>query len=235
MEAKTKKRLLIVGLLLAIGGGVGIALHLGKKKKKAAAIKAEEERMRLEEESKPVRSGNSSSGGSGGFSSPDRPTDSNSITEFQNYANSQGESLSVDGVWGNNTQKAWDSYGEDFKNQGKIAETTAQNQSSSFKTVAKDLGIRAKNKGSYYTLLTNSKAYGLSGGAGQAYIVVNNEGVWRMFFIANGTKFNDKKLVAKGRYYNGGKRLTVGFGKNKGVIFDGKNFGTTCQSSKDTH
>jgi len=220
MEAKTKKALLIVTSLLVIGGGV-VGVILWKRNKDKEAAEAEKERLRVEhEESERVRK--SSGGGSGGSTkstAPGVPTEKTTIKEFQEYANSQGSSLKVDGKWGPNTQTAWDSHGDNFLKLDAVKADNVAKASENYLSAQKAMGSRAKVYVDYTTLMSEPKNYGLSGGGGnKVFLVTKQGGFWQLYFIPVGTKFADKKLVAKGRFYQGGKRLTIGVGKNKGVI-----------------
>lgn len=70
----------------------------------------------------PNNSGNGGGGGGGGGSSTPSELDTKAkITDFQNYViNTKKDSAilgssGADGVWGKNSQKAWDKYGADYK------------------------------------------------------------------------------------------------------------------------
>jgi hypothetical protein len=51
-----------------------------------------------------------------GFDATGKPVKGNKaeITQFQNFANSKGESLVVDGLWGAKSETAWGKWGADF-------------------------------------------------------------------------------------------------------------------------
>ena len=234
MEAKTKKALIIVTSLLVIGGVVGGILWKRKSDKKKA--EAEKERLRLEQEDS-ERNKNTSGGGSTNSSSsssvPGAPTEKTTIKEFQEYAKSRGANLGtsgpnkdgVDGSWGGKSQSSWNLYGSDFLKLADVAGESAAKMSENYKEAKEAMGSRAKDYVTYATLTSEAKDYGLTAGGGKIYLVTKQDGLWQLYWMAPGSKFENKELVAKGRYYQGGKRLTIGVGKNKGVIIKALSYG----------
>ena len=106
----TKRTAIIVGSVVVIGGVVGYLLW--KRKKDAKSDNSANDSSTT---SQPTSTG----GGSTSYSS-DRPTDTTGITAFQFYAKGKGANLGksgvnkdgVDGVWGDKSQTAWNTYGE---------------------------------------------------------------------------------------------------------------------------
>jgi hypothetical protein len=108
---------LLIGTLV-VGGGIGAYFLLRKPKEE----KEVEDDQPKDEEKKPDGSGSGSGSGSG-TATPTAPAPLDSkekITAFQNYVLTTKKDTTIlgksgaDGIWGNNSQKAWDKYGTEY-------------------------------------------------------------------------------------------------------------------------
>ncbi len=127
MKAKTKKRLLIIGSLLAIGGIVGgFVLNRAKKKEAESIDPVSNEPLKTSGETS-VTSTSGDSVSSGGGSKIENKTGLNypitkrGIKLFQKYSReikkhktNIGNLISVDGVFGNNSREAWNLYAKSY-------------------------------------------------------------------------------------------------------------------------
>jgi len=108
MNPKGKKVLIITGALLVIAGVVAYLLVKRKKKE------LEEAKAILDATTSTSQSGSSTtqSGGSTSTNTSNMPSD---VLDFQKFANSKGEKLVEDGVWGSKTSSAWSKWGAEYK------------------------------------------------------------------------------------------------------------------------
>ena len=81
-----------------------------------------------------------------GFDANGKPNKSNKteVKQFQNFANSKGESLVVDGIWGAKSETAWGKWGTDFAKSIGIGSGTP---TSTTTTPSKDEQIEQAKKG----------------------------------------------------------------------------------------
>lgn len=104
----------------------------------------------------------------------------------------------------------------------------------SFKEAKKAMGMRRKDYPDYSTVVVDAKNYGLPSDGTKFYLVVNKDGIWRLWYIPAGQPESAKTMIMKGRYYQGGKQLNVGYavGKwasNKSRKVTGTNLGTNLK------
>lgn len=113
MNNTTKALLGVVGGATVVFGGIYLYRRFSKKSSlgnKSPDIS-------------PASDSTSSGGGGGHINTVYTPTPisplsgSSAIKQFQQYANSKGENLSVDGVWGPMTASAWTRWGAGFNTQ----------------------------------------------------------------------------------------------------------------------
>ena len=110
MKPKGKKVLIVSVALLVIGGVVAYLL-INKNKEKKAKAKADADAKALADASQQGGGTGTSGGGASGGGTSDKPSD---ILAFQKFANSKGEKLVEDGLWGTNTSKAYSKWKDEY-------------------------------------------------------------------------------------------------------------------------
>lgn len=124
MKAKTKKRVIIIGSLLAISGIVGILLWRNSESFKSTKNSEEDNNENdSSEESDISNNTNTYSGGSliSNNTGLKYPLTNRGIKAFQLYARnikriktSNGSLISVDGIFGNNSKTAWNKIAKSY-------------------------------------------------------------------------------------------------------------------------
>jgi len=137
MKAKTKKRLIIIGSLLAIGGIVGVFLVKKAKDKKSIDNSDLSNEQNLESNtSSDANSNNTVFGGGSGIKNKTGlkyPKTVKGISYFQTYARKKkhktedGKLISVDGVLNNDTKTAWNMLAKTFINYGGVTDSNWNN------------------------------------------------------------------------------------------------------------
>ena len=119
----------IIGGLVVIAGGIGAYFLLRKPKE-------EENNNDSDTDDKKPQSDSDSGGGSGGFSAPPKinaPKELNTkekIESFQDYVLDVKKDTTIlgnagaDGIWGKNSQNAWDKYGVEYQKKSVIEPTS---------------------------------------------------------------------------------------------------------------
>lgn len=90
---------------------------------------------------------------------------------------------------------------------------------SSFAALKSALGTRAKNYGTYLIFETTQKSLGLGTGTAKVIVKLTNGGRWAIFL----RELKLANRINEGAYYNGGKKIVVYSGKNKGLVVEGQN------------
>jgi len=142
--AKSKSSIgfwLLIGTLV-IGGGIGAYFLLRKPKEE------EEETIVTDDTDKGNAGSGSGSGSGSGTATPTAPAPLDSkekITAFQNYVLTTKKDTTIlgksgaDGIWGNNSQKAWDKYGTEYSKK------SPSSSASSTTNLNKNIGTIRKN------------------------------------------------------------------------------------------
>ena len=89
----------------------------------------------------------------------------------------------------------------------------------SFATLKALMGSKAKNYGTYLVYETNQKSLGLGTGTAKVIVKFTNGGRWALFL----RELKLANRINEGAYYNGGKKIVVYSGKNKGLVVEGSN------------
>jgi hypothetical protein len=210
MEKSTRKKVLIIGSLLVIGGVVGYIFWKRKQDEDDSTTQTPEEENKNVSSggSKPITSvhtsGNVVTAGSGAL------TKKEDILKFQKFANAKGikPALKEDGEWGQKTAKAFKTYGSDFTKSNTSA--TSNNSGSGYKVSATDLlagDINAANGKKVYAGAV-TKIYNmsnqLSGNAQKGMLLgtvkkVEKTSDGRLFWLfITGTNGVNYKVVANG-------------------------------------
>jgi len=149
-----------------------------------------------------------SGGGMGSFfggSSGNPFTDNAEVQAFQQFVIDVKKDPSIlgnagaDGIWGNNTSKAYKKYGEDYHNQSNPQAKLMENLNSS------GLAYTRPNDGSVRVVFTN----------GDYKYVGRFYKNGRVVFYINGKSVH----ISKGNYSNGGKKIVIFEGRHKGKTF----------------
>ena len=84
-----------------------------------------------------------------GFDASGKPVKGNKseITQFQNFANSKGETLVVDGIWGAKSETAWGKWGSDFAKSLGLGGGSGNSATTPTTTPSKDEQIAQAKKG----------------------------------------------------------------------------------------
>ena len=153
---------------ILVGGGIG-AYFLLKKPKEEKEEKEENEDNGSSSSSQTINNSssqkNNSSSQNVSVNAPSELNDKTKIKAFQNYVLTTKKDTSIlgksgaDALWGNNSQKAWDKYGKDYKESLKVKPSSSS--SSDISNLEKDIntiinystGVKAER-----TYLTKAKA-----------------------------------------------------------------------------
>jgi hypothetical protein len=141
----------------------------------------------------------------GGATSGNPFTDNSEVQAFQQWVIDEMKDPSIlgnsgaDGIWGNNTSKAYTKYGEDYANQNNPQSEVVENLNQA------NIGYTMASDGSVRVVYTNgSYKY-----VGRFY----KNG--RVVFYVDGKSVH----ISKGNYSNGGKKIVIFEGRHNGKTF----------------